>query len=40
MLERNPNDRFTRYVYSAVVLLAAALAGLLLHAGFAMQVVA
>jgi len=40
MFERNPNDRYTRYVYSAVIVLSAALAGLLLRAGLAVQVVA
>lgn len=40
MLERNHNDRFARRVYSAVIVLSAALAGLLLHAGLAIQAVA
>lgn len=40
MFGRNPRDRYAGYVYSAVIVLSAALAGLLVRASFAMQVVA
>ncbi len=40
MSKHNRTDRYTRYVFSALVVLAAALAGLLVHAGLGVQAIA
>jgi heme exporter protein D len=40
MLKLESTDRYARYVFSALVVLTASLAGLLVHASLGLQVVA